>query len=261
MMTGNAVTSYVAPIALIQKLREELAAYKLRGGTSTVIAAAQDKLEQAALVLAEFRQRAEQIQSDSLLSDQGKQAKMESLVQAYYGKLAFVEQAATDRTRAASELRAELDALPKTPGDPIIEWMRGAEIRQELRKLAQPERMKVIEARTTRTDLSILRAIDANPLGASDLLPTEYLSRLKEQMLERNRSEELERWKTLTFCAERLQLLAHVLETSLGRYSLAVPTFEPKPVTKTDLRMTDQTASPAKKAAVDKTPATTPQFV
>jgi hypothetical protein len=259
MITGNAVTAQIGPFALVQRLQEELAAYKLRGGTSTVIAAALDKLQQAALVLAEFQQRAEAIQADALLSDAGKQAKMESLVQAYYGKLAFVEQAATDRTRAASELRAELDALPKAPGDPIIEWMRGAEIRQELRKLAQPERMKLVEARMTRTDLSILRAIDANPLGASDLLPTEYLTRLKEQILERNRSEELERWKTLVLCAERLQLLAHVLETSLGRYSLAVPTFETKPTTQTDLKMTDQTASPAKKAAVDTAPAT--QFV
>lgn len=261
-ITGNAVTAQIGPFALVQRLREELAAYKLRGGTSTVIAAAQDKLEQAALVLTEFHQRAEAIQTDALLSDQGKQAKMETMVQAYYGKLAFVEQAATDRTQAAAELRAELDRLPKPPGDPIIEQFRQYEIRQDLRRRDQSERLKLLEASMKQGDSLILRAIQQDPLGSVDpLVPVEYVTRLTERLLEKNRSEELERWKTLVYCADRLRVLSTTIETTLGRYSLVVPTFEAKPTTQTDLKMTDQTASPVKKAAVDKAPTTTPQFV
>lgn len=255
-ITGNAVTAQIGPFALVQRLREELAAYKLRGGTSTVIAAAQDKLEQAALVLTEFHQRAEAIQTDALLSDQGKQAKMETMVQAYYGKLAFVEQAATDRTQAAAELRADLDRLPKPPSDPIAEQFRQYEIRQDLRRRDQSERLKLLEASMTQADSPILRAIQQDPLSVVDpLVPKEYLTRLTERLLEKNRSEELERWKTLVYCADRLRVLSTTIETALGRYRLDVPAFPAKTDGRTmDLKMQDQTAPP-KKSAADKAPA------
>lgn len=251
--TGNVIGSIVhGPLALVQKLKEELATEKLRGGTSTVLAAALDKLDQAAVVLAAFQEREAAIQTDANLSDQGKRTKMETTAKEFHAKLAFVEQAANDRREAARQLRGELDALPKVTTDPVVTYLREAEIRAELRKLDQSARMRLLADTVKQQQTTILAAVEHDPLNPDELIPKDYRQRLKDQLLEKSRAEELERWKALVFVAEKLQLLANTLDTTLGRYRIDSPTFppktEPRPV---DLKSVNQQTPPAKSTSVD----------
>jgi len=254
--TGNVVASIShVPIVLIQTLREELALYAFtHTGTSIVTAAGIDKLDQGEVIVKEFRVREEAIQADGNLSDQGKRVKMEALAQEFFNKLRFISEAAENRRHAAAQLRAQLDALPKPPGDPIIEWMRGAEIRAQLRTLAQPERMKILTQSLEHKNLSILRAIENDPLDPNTLVSNEYRLRLKDQLSETNQAAEHARWKALVFVGDKLQLLANVLETTLGKYRIDVPTFPTPPIGKADLKSVNQQAPPDKSKAVDKKP-------
>jgi len=261
VITNNVIGSVVhGPLALVQRLNEELSVEKLRGATSTVMASAVSKLDEAASILEAFRVKEAAIQTDANLSDQGKRTKMETTAKEFHAKLAFVEQAANDRREAARQLRAELDTLPKVTTDPVLAYLREQEIRQELRKLAQPERMKLVSQSVERKDLSILQAVRNDPFNAHELIPHEFMSRMLDQSLEKNRAEDLERWRTLTLCAEKLQLLANTLDVVLGRYRLDLPTFPTPPIGKVDLGQKNQQQAPEKKSSVDVPPKTVGAF-
>ena len=259
MISGNVIGSIVhGPLALVQRLKEELSVEKLRGATSTVIASAAEKLNECASILESFRLREEQVQTDVLLSPAGKVKQMEVLTREFADKLRFIEQAATDRRQAAAELRAQLDRVPPSgSGDKVVEFLTGQEIRGELRKLSPPARMKLLSERTKAKDLGILRAIEGSPFGTSELVPAEFVARLKEDLAETNQAAEYARWRALTFVAEKLQLLANTLDTTLGKYRVDVPAFPAK----TDLRTVDlgarnTQAPPDKNKAADKPTAT-----
>jgi len=261
-ITGNVVASVShGPAMLIQKLKEELATEKLRGATSTVIASAVSKLDEAASILEVFRLKEAAIQTDGNLSDQGKQSKMEQTARQFAGQLAFVERAATDRREAARQLRAELDTLPLLTTDPVLSYLREAEVRRRLERLTQVERLTWLGNATKPQQTMILLAVEHDPLNPDALIPAEYRQRLKDQLLETSRAEELERWKTLVMVSERLTLLANVLDTVLGRYSLSVPIFEGKPIKQADLGMKNTQRPPDKSKVADKPPTTTPAFV
>lgn len=250
MITTNTVASVShGPAMLIQRLKEELGTEKLRGGTGSVIAACVEKLDQAALVLEEFRLREEQVQTNSLLSDEGKRQEMQKAAREFYDRLIFVSQAADSRKAAAAELRADLERLPKAPDDPIIAYLRGAEIRTQLRTLAQSERMKLLADSLQPQKAMILRAVEDDPFGGDELIPKDYRARLKEDVLQQNQAAEHTRWKTLVLVSEKLQVLANVLDTTMGKYSVAVPSFTTPLTTKADLGMKNTQAPPPKSTA------------
>ena len=140
--------------------------------------------------------------------------------------------------------------------------MREKEIREELRKLDETARMTRLADSLKRRDLAILKAIENGPFGPSEFVPDEYRERLREQLLEQNEKAEFARWKALVFVGEKLQLLANVLETTLGKYRIDVPTFPAKTDTRmVDLRGVNQQDPPDKSRAADKPPTTTPPFV
>ena len=256
-ITGNVVAgvSHI-PRVLIQTLKEELAVYALNTPSiSTVTAAGIDKLDQCDVVLQDFQAREEAIQADALLSDEGKRQKMEVTAKEFFGRLAFIAEAVENRRQAAAELRKELDRLPKAPGEPLVEAMREKEIRDELRKLDESARMKRLADSLKRKDLAILKAIEHGPFGAHEFVPDEYRERLREQLLEQNEKAEFARWKALVFVGEKLQLLANVLDTTLGKYRIDVPAFPAKTDTRTvDLKGVNTQQAPAKSSAVDKKP-------
>lgn len=135
----------------------------------------------------------------------------------FFERLRFIAEAAENRRQAAAELRKELERPRTRPGEPVMETLREQEIRTELRKLSQAERTKVLARSLARQDLSILRAIEHDPFGI-ELITLDYHTRLKEDLLEQNEAAELDRWKALVVAADKLQLLANVLETTLGKY-------------------------------------------
>ncbi len=263
-ITGNVVAgvSHI-PRVLVQKLKEELSVYAVQTPSiSTVTAAGIDKLDQCDVILQDFQAREEAIQADALLSDEGKRQKMEVTAKEFFGRLAFIAEAVENRRQAAAELRNELDRLPKAPGEPLVEAILQKEIRDELRKLDESARMKRLADSVKRKDVAILKAIEHGPFGPSEFVPDEYRERLREQLLEQNEKGEFERWKALVFVGEKLQFLANVLETTLGKYRLETPVFPAKTDTRTvDLKGVNQQAPPDKNRAADKAPATTPQFV
>ena len=256
-ITGN-VLAGVSPIprVLVQKLKEELSVYALKTPSiSTVTAAGIDKLDQCDVILQEFQAREEGIQADDNLSDHGKQVRMEATAKEFFGRFAFIGKAVESRRAAAAELRAELDRLPKAPGEPLMEAMREKEIREELRKLDEAARMKRLADSLTRKDLGILKAIEHGPFGASEFVPDEYRERLREHLLEQNEKAEFARWKALVFVGEKLQLLMNVLDTTLGKYRIDVLAFPAKTDARpVDLKGVNTQQAPAKSSAVDKTP-------
>lgn len=253
MITTNTVSSVShGPAMLIQRLKEELSVLKATNeGTATVLAAALDKLDQAALVVEAFRVREEQVQTDVLLSPAGKQKQLEGAAKEFFGQLAFVEQAATDRREAARQLRVELDALPTGTTDPVLSYLREAEVRRRLERLALADRLTLLGNATKPQKTMILLSVERDPLNPDALIPAEYRQRVKDDLLAMSRADDLTRWKTLNLCAEKLQFLAHVLETAMGNYSLAVPSFTTPPVTKATLGM-KQTQAPPPKNQADK---------
>lgn len=262
---GNAVSGVAhTPLAVSQQIREELSLYAFNTPSiSTVTAAAIDKLDQCDGIMKQFQTREEEIQVDALSSDQGKRVKMEAAAKEFFERLRFIAEAAEHRRQAALELRKELDTLPKAPGDPIIEEMRGQEIRTELRKLEPMERLKrkvfgfdpldrkqPLEGSEKRKVAAILRALENDPMGPNVLIhDLGALKQIKESLVDADRAAELTRWKALVFVADKLQLVANVLDTTLGKYRLAVPTFPTPPVTHTDLGTKNPQAPPAKGAA------------
>lgn len=256
-ITGNVVAgvSHI-PRVLIQKLKEEFSLYAFNTPSiSIVTAAATSKLNEADTILAEFEAREEAIQADALSSDQGKRVKMEAVAKEFFERLRFIAEAAENRRQAAAEFRKELDRLPKAPGEPLVEAMREKEIREELRKLDESARMKRLADSMKRKDLAILKAIEHGPFDANEFVPDEYRARLREQLLETNQAAEFARWKALVFVGEKLQLLANVLETTLGKYRVDVPTFPAKTDTRTvDLGAKNTQQAPAKSSAADKKP-------
>lgn len=266
-IAGNVVAGVShTPLAVSQKIREELSLYAFNTPSiSTVTAAAIDKLNQHDVIMREFQAREEAIQVDALSSDQGKRVKMEAAAKEFFERLRFIAEAVQHRRQAAAELRKELDALPKAPGDPIIEEMRMQEIRTELRKLDPLARTsrKVfgldpldltnpLEGSEKRKIAAILRALENDPMGPNELLhDRELLERVKELLVQQDHKSEHERWKALVFVAEKLQLVANVLDTTLGQYRLDVPTFPTPPITHTNLG-TKNTQAPPEKGAADK---------
>lgn len=256
-ITGNVVAgvSHI-PRVLVQKLKEELSVYAFTTPSiSTVTAAGIDKLDQCDVVLQEFQTREEAIQADALLSDEGKRQKMEVTAKEFFGRLAFIAEAVENRQQAAAELRKELDRLPKTPGEPLVEAILQKEIRDELRKLDESARMMRLADSLKRKDVAILKAIEHGPFGPSEFVPDEYRERLREQLLEQNEKGEFERWKALVFTSEKLQLLANVLDTTLGKYRIDVPVFPAKTDGRTvDLGTKNTQAPPDKSWAADRLP-------
>lgn len=262
--TGNVVAgiSHI-PRVLTQKLKEELGLYAFNTPSiSTVTAAGTDKLDQCDVILQELQAREQEIQADALLSDEGKRQKMQVTAKEFYSKLRFIAEAVENRRQAALELRKELDKLPPSAGDPIVEYMRGAEIRAQLRILAEPERMKLLAQSVERKNLSILRAIEADPVNPNTLVPAEYRERIKEQLIQQDHKSEHVRWQALLFVGEKLQLLANVIEGILGQYRLDVPVFPAKTDARpVDLKGVNTQAAPPKSKAADKAPANSSQFV
>ena len=264
MIATNTVVSVAhIPLSVSQKLKEEFSVYAFNTpSVSTVMAAATDKLDQHDLVMNEFQEQAKVIEADVLLSTTGKQKQMEALAKEFFSKLRFITEAVENRRQAAAELRKELDRLPSPGGDKVIEAMREKEIRDELRKLDETARMTRLADSLKRKDLAILKAIEYGPFGANEFVPDEYRERLREQLLEQNEKAEFERWKALVYVGDKLQLLANVLETTLGKYRIDVPTFPPKTDTRAvDLKSVNQQAPPDKNRAADKKPEQTPAFV
>lgn len=255
--TGNVIAgvSHI-PRVLIQKLKEELSMYAFTTPSiSTVTAAAIDKLDQCDVILQEFQAREEAIQADALLSDEGKRKKMEATAKEFFPKGRLIAEAVENRRQAAAELRKELDRLPKAPDEPLVEAISQKEIREELRKLDESARMTRLADSLKRKDVAILKAIEHGPFGPSEFVPDEYRERLREQLLEQNEKAEFERWKALVFVGEKLQFLANVLDTTLGKYRIETPVFPAKTDTRpVDLKGVNQQDPPDKKQAIDRTP-------
>lgn len=257
MIATNSVVSVAhIPLSVSQKLKEEFSLYAFTTpSVSTVTAVAIDKLDQHDLVMHEFQERAKVIEGDVLLSTTGKQKQMEALAKEFFAKLRFIAEAVENRRQAAAELRKDLEKLPSPGGDKVIEFLAGQEVRGELRKLDEAARMKLLADSIKRKELSILRAIESDPVGPRTLIPEEFLGRIREQLLEKNQAAELTRWKALVFVGDKLQLLANVLDTTLGQYRIETPTFTAKTDTRTvDLRGVNQQQAPAKSSAVDRLP-------
>jgi hypothetical protein len=264
MIATNSVVSVAhIPLSVSQKLKEEFSLYAFTTpSVSTVTAAAIDKLDQHDLVMNEFQERAKVIEADVLLSTTGKQKQMEALAKEFFAKLRFIAEAVENRRQAAAELRKDLEKLPSPGGDKVIEFLAGQEIRTELRKLDETGRMKRLSNSMMRKDLAILKAIEHGPFGPNEFVPDEYRERLREQLLEKNQAAELTRWKALVFVGDKLQLLANVLDTTLGKYRIETPTFPAKTETRTvDLKSVNQQASPDKSKVADCPPDKQPAFV
>lgn len=249
MIAENAVARITTGLsALNQRAIEELAMHKLDGGDNDVIDAALTQHERAGTELHDIDLQIEQVQADATLSPLGQQQKVAKIVQAGYQRLAFVAKAAQDRQAAADEARKALEALPKSADDPIVDYLRSMEIRQQLRTLAQPERMKLFVEAMDRGEAAILRAINGDPMGREALIPTDYLDRVREETAQRTQPKAWRRLQALDLATDRFRILAGAIEAVLGSYG-SKPTITPPPIRKLDLGLKNQTEPPAKGAA------------
>lgn len=262
-------TNTVAPIsamlkALIQKIREDVRMKAEFGGTrdakradQDVIHSTEQTLNEADDVLAPLTTEEERIQADPDTSDAGKVKRMIESVARYYARLQFVGKKAKE-TRAASIAAAEaLKEVPKADTDVVVDALIGIEVRGRLRTLPEPERMKVFTNALKAKNTMLERAVMNDPFG--DLIPTEIMDRMRDEFLQDTRAKEWRRMETLTFAAEKLEVLAGAIEANLGSYGQA-PTFQAKPFRTSDLKSQDTQAPPPKNPAVDVPPPSQPKF-
>lgn len=261
MITGNVISSISHSLAaLVQRIREEaLAAKEFESADADVISGVVTVLDQVEGVLEELHTVEEKIATDETLSPVGKQQKMMVLVEQTYAKLRFVSKKAEDRLQAYAQEKAILDQVPKPVGNELVAYWREREIRDILRQLDVPKRMEVYIRGRAQNDLDLQRAVALAPLR-EDLLPSEFVQRVDTEYLEKTRPEQVQRLATLKRAAEWFQLLWHAVGMQMATYG-KLPDFKTPPTGKTDLGLKDQTAAPAKKAAIDKPPTTTPAFV
>ena len=151
------------------------------------------------------------------------------------------------------------EAVPKPTGDPVVARLDEWEVRERLRALSQPDRMTIFGQAVASKNVAVQRAIANDPLH-EELIPREYVKRVVQEHAHQTEGAQWKRLQTLRFVSERLMLLANALEYRLGNYG-TTPTFPTPPITKSDLKMKDQTAPPDKSKAVDKPPTNTPAFV
>jgi hypothetical protein len=238
---------------LIQKLREGFAMNKeFQNGDADVIESGVKTLDRADGEVIALGREEELIQADPDLSDEGRRKAMTKAVGRAYAELAFVQKTAREKANAASSAQQTLEAIPKSTDDPLLDYLRSFEVRQELRKLSQPERMHVFSKATEDKNTAILRAIASDPFGQT-LIEPEFARRVTEERLQLTEGAQWQRWKTLVFVSERLTLLANALEYRLKNYGVP-PLFSTPPSRTSDLKMQNITAPPEKASRGDQPP-------
>ena len=238
---------------LIQKIREEFAVHQeVEHGDAAVIESGIKPLDRTDGELIALAKEEELIQADEDSSDEGKRKMMVKAVNKTYAELAFVQKAAKQQADAANEARRQLTATPKAQTNEVTDYLIGAEIRQRMSRMPQAERMKVFAEAVATKNAAVKRAIANDPLN-EELISREYVERVIQEHAQQTEGAQWQRLQTLLFVSERLTLLANVLEYRLGNYG-TTPTFPTPPITKSDLKMKDQTAPPDKSKAVDKKP-------
>jgi len=269
-------TNTVAPIShmlksLIQKIREDVRMTAEFGeerdakrADQAVIATTEQTLNEADTVLAPLSSEEARIQADPDTSDQGKVKRMIEAVSRTYDRLQFVGKKAKE-TRADSIAASEaLKEVPKANGDVTVDALIGLEIRRILRGMVQSDRMAVFAEAVRMKNTGIERAVMNDPFfGLSPkplepLIPQDYIDRTRSEDAQATRTQAYRRMETLTFSAEKLEVLWGAIEATLGTYGKP-PTFTPTPTRETDLKQHNPQAPPAKGAA-DKAPTTTPAF-
>ena len=249
MIAHNVVGSMTPSLlALIQKIREEFQVHaEIQGDDSDVVKSGLKILDQANEELLALRREEELIQMDVDLSDEGRRKAMTKVVGRSVAALSFVQKHAVTKRAAFDEAQRQLSALPKSSDDPIVEYLRSMEIRQQLRTLAIAERMRVFLAAVEQNNANIVRAVNTAPAGEV-LIPKDFLARVEQERVEQTQPKEWRRLQTLDFVAEKLQILAGSIEGILGSYG-NVPVFKAPVVGKTDLGLQNTQAAPPKSAA------------
>lgn len=253
MITGNVISSITPSLsALTQRLREEaLAAKEFESADADVIGGVVTVLDQVEGLLAELNTVEEKIATDETLSMVGKTQKMMVLVEQTYAKLRFVSKKAEDRQQAYTQEKATLEQVPKPVGNELVAYWREREIRDVLRELPVPDRMKAYVRGREMNDQDLQRAVALAPLR-EDLLPSEFIQRVDGEYLEKTRPQQVQRLATLKRAAEWFQLLWHAIELQMANFG-KIPNFKTPPNGTMDLGLKD-TTTPPKKSAADKAP-------
>lgn len=239
--------------ALTQRIREEIAIQEFdEANDKDVLSGLMQVIDRADVPLAELDAAEQAIQTNANLSEAGKTKAMIEAVATCHSGEKFVTTAAKDRQAAAAELRRALDAVPKGSGEPVLDYLQSAEIRTELKKLAQHDRMRLFLEAVQQGNTTVLRAIQTDPLGGTPLIPADFLKRVLEENIQQNKPTEWRRWQTLVFAAERLQILSASIEFQMAGYG-KLPAFPTPPTRKTDLHMQNTQQDP-KKSRADQPP-------
>jgi len=261
MITGNAVSNITPSLsALTQRIREEaLAAKEFESADADVIGGVLTVLDQVEGIFAELSTVEEKIATDETLSTVGKQQKMTLVVEQTYAKLRFVAKKAEDRQQAYSQEKAALEQVPKPVGNELVAYWREREIRDVLRGLPLPDRMKVYVRGREQNDQDLQRAVALAPLR-EDLLPSEFVQRVDGEYLEKTRPQQVQRLATLKRAAEWFLQLWHAVEMQMANFG-KLPTFKTPPTGKTDLGMQNQQQAPKKNESIDEAPDQVPAFL
>lgn len=245
----------------VQKFKEALLGFlEAKKGNSDVVLNGVEKLDRADGILKEFETDEAAIATNARLSTIGKQEQMAAKAKEFHERLSFIAKAATDRRNAAEQLRQRFAAVPEAVAqNPVVDNLRSAEIRQRFAKLFMSERTNLLLQTMKTGDMTILRAIETDPLR-EPFVTAEDLNRFKEERAKA--TDDGKAWirhQSLIFCAERLEQLWAAVDLQLSHYN-ELPSFPGKPTRETDLAYTDQTAPPPKNPATDQAPVQQPQF-
>src|SRR5215472_5927779 len=125
----------------------------------------QGVLERADSVLETGVNRERKIMADTNLSATGQRNAIQALWKETLSALEFVGKKATSLQEAASSLRAELFAIPPTPKgvDPIMAYMREAEIRAWLSRLSKAEVLSKYMVAAQSGNAEMIRAVKLAP--------------------------------------------------------------------------------------------------
>lgn len=267
-------TNTIAPISyslkmLVQRIREEVRMRAEFGNErdpqradQDVIASVESLLNRADRELAALSEAESALQANGDLSDEGRRKAMVKAVAQTYEALKLVRREATTKRAAAQDAQSALTAVPKGEQDPILDTLLSIEVRADLRKLAQADRMKLVTEAVQQQKSLLIRAVMNDPFHFTDimepLVPRDYLSRIRDEHAQTTQAKAWRRLETLVFSAEKLEILAGAIEANLGSYGQPV-SFPAKPVRESDLGQ-QNSQSPPPKGLADEPPSGTPQF-
>ena len=178
----------------------------------------QGVLERADSVLETGVNRERKIMADTNLSATGQRNAIQALWKETLSALEFVGKKATSLQEAASSLRAELFAIPPTPKgvDPIMAYMREAEIRAWLSRLSKAEVLSKYMVAAQSGNAEMIRAVKLAP--REPMIEPAELDKIDAERVRQTKVKETTRLDSLNTAADALasQSAAFMRSLSLG---------------------------------------------